>query len=95
MVVRHLSVIGNVQGVGFRYAMCAEARRLQLAGWVRNRSDGSVEAVAMGDAAALERFAQWAQRGPTAAHVGAVRMRAASETEAADIPLPFSQRPTV
>lgn len=95
MAARHLSIIGDVQGVGFRYAMCVEARRLQLAGWVRNRSDGSVEAVAMGDAAALERFAQWAQRGPTAAHVGAVQMRAASEIEAVDIPLPFSQRPTV
>lgn len=95
MAAQHLSIIGDVQGVGFRHAMCVEARRLQLAGWVRNRKDGSVEAVAMGDAAALAQFAQWAQLGPTAAHVGAVQTRPAKETEAADMPFPFSQRPTV
>lgn len=95
MAARHLSITGDVQGVGFRYSMCAEARLLRLAGWVRNRIDGSVEALASGEAEALDRLVQWAQHGPAGAHVAAVRTRPASETEAADVHVPFSQRPMV
>lgn len=95
MAARHLSITGDVQGVGFRYSICAEARRLQLAGWVRNRSDGSVEAVATGEAEALDRLVRWAQHGPVGARVDEVRMRAASNAEASDAPVPFGQRPTV
>ena len=54
---RNLRVRGLVQGVGFRHALCREARRLGLAGWVRNRHDGSVEAFLQGDAAAVVKWA--------------------------------------
>lgn len=65
----HLAIRGRVQGVGFRYAMVDEAGRLGVAGWVRNRRDGSVEAVVQGDPAAVEAMRQWAQRGPPGAQV--------------------------
>ena len=57
MPARHFTIIGDVQGVGYRYAMVCEARRLRLAGWVRNRADGSVEAVAVGAHGALDELA--------------------------------------
>ncbi len=95
IAARHLRITGDVQGVGFRYSMCAEARLLQLAGWVRNRSDGSVEAVVSGEAEALDRLEQWAQRGPAGARVHAVKTRAASAAEAADVGAPFIQRSSV
>jgi acylphosphatase len=72
MAARRLVVRGRVQGVGFRYAMCREARRLALGGWVRNRGDGSVEAVAVGDAAQLDALQRWAQHGPSGARVDSV-----------------------
>ena len=55
--------------MGFRDALCAEAKRLRLTGWVRNRADGSVEALVQGDAAALEELIGWARRGPPLAQV--------------------------
>lgn len=55
----HLQVFGLVQGVGFRYACCREARRLGLTGWVRNLPDNSVEIVAEGAPDALQRFGNW------------------------------------
>ena len=68
----HLAIRGRVQGVGFRYAMAQEAQRLGVAGWVRNRRDGSVEAVVQGDAAAVEAMRLWAGRGPEGAAVTGV-----------------------
>jgi acylphosphatase len=95
MPARRYLITGRVQGVGFRHALASEARRLALAGWVRNRSDGSVEAVASGDETALDALGRWACRGPPAAWVEAVETRAATATEAADLELRFSQRATV
>ncbi len=63
---------GRVQGVGFRYATAREARRLGLAGWVRNTADGRVEIVAEGPAAALDSLCLWCHRGPPAARVASV-----------------------
>jgi acylphosphatase len=68
----HLVVTGRVQGVYFRASAADQARALGLAGWVRNRLDGAVEAVAEGPRPALERFVAWCHGGPPAAHVDSV-----------------------
>jgi len=91
----HFKITGQVQGVGFRYSMCKEARRLGLAGWVRNSSDGSVEAVAVGDEAALQRLAQWTRRGPPGASVDGVYVSNATDAQAVDADEPFNQRSSV
>ena len=92
MPALHLKVAGHVQGVGFRYSMCREARRLRLAGWVRNCSDGSVEAVAVGDDQALQQLVDWAQRGPPGAQVDSLDVQPATGEQASDVDNPFSQR---
>lgn len=61
-----------MQGVGFRDALRAEASRLGVRGWVRNRTDGSVEALVQGEAGAVERLIEWARRGPALARVTAL-----------------------
>jgi acylphosphatase len=71
---RHLRIRGRVQGVGFRYAMRLEARRLGLAGWVRNRHDGSVEALVQGPAEAVETMVEWSRHGPAGARVTEVQV---------------------
>ena len=59
--------------MGYRYALRDEALRLGVAGWVRNRADGSVEALLQGDAAALAQIIAWARRGPRLAQVDELR----------------------
>ncbi len=68
----HGVVHGDVQGVGFRYFLMREAQRLGLRGWVRNRDDGTVEFVAEGGRADLERLKQAAEQGPRMAQVDRV-----------------------
>jgi acylphosphatase len=76
MAVRaHLAVRGRVQGVWYRGAMEREARRLGVAGWVRNRPDGTVEAEVEGEPAAVDALVAWARRGPPAAEVDGVDVR--------------------
>jgi len=70
--VRRLLISGVVQGVGFRYSMMAQARRLGITGWVRNRRDGSVEAMIAGDAAQIEAMLAWSRTGPAGAVVDTV-----------------------
>ena len=72
MPTLQLRIVGMVQGVGYRYALEREAAQLRITGWVRNRRDGSVEAVAQGPAEALDALAAWARRGPPAAQVTGV-----------------------
>ena len=72
MPTLHLRITGDVQGVGYRYALQDEASRLGLTGWVRNRRDGSVEAVVQGSQQAVDALAAWARRGPPAARVSDV-----------------------
>jgi acylphosphatase len=67
-------VKGRVQGVFFRSHTQEKALALGLAGWVRNRPDGSVETVAEGDVDRLEQFHQWLHHGPPAARVDLVEV---------------------
>ena len=71
----HVEVEGRVQGVGFRYSTRQRARRLGLVGYVRNRSDGSVEVVCEGPAAKADRLVAWLAEGPPGARVSDVRKR--------------------
>ncbi len=71
----HATVRGRVQGVGFRDFVSREARSLGLAGWVRNCPDGSVEVVAEGAEARLERLAERLRTGPPMAAVASVDVR--------------------
>lgn len=91
MVARHLQITGRVQGVGFRYSMQREAKRLDVHGWVRNRRDGSVEALVQGSEAAIAAISDWARRGPPGAHVENVLV---SNADAEEAHASFEQRPT-
>ena len=73
MVSLRLQIGGRVQGVGFRYSMREEAQRRGVRGWVRNRRDGSVEAVLQGNTQELEALVAWARQGPPGARVTDVR----------------------
>jgi acylphosphatase len=69
VVRRRLIVHGLVQGVGFRYAVAAAARSRGVAGSVRNRSDGTVEAVFEGNPEAVEAIVRFCREGPRGAEV--------------------------
>jgi acylphosphatase len=58
-----------IHGVYFRQSMLQQARSLSIAGWVRNRSDGTVEAVIQGEPGAVDAMVRWAQKGPEMANV--------------------------
>jgi acylphosphatase len=68
-ITKHLVVHGRVQGVGYRDSMRAQAQRLNVTGWVRNRHDGTVEATLHGWAEDVNALLDWARRGPPAARV--------------------------
>jgi len=69
-----LVIHGRVQGVFFRDSMRREAQMLGIAGWVRNRSDGTVEAAVQGEPADVDAIARWAHRGPQLAQVERVEI---------------------
>jgi acylphosphatase len=69
-----LRVTGRVQGVSFRAYAAREARRLEVAGWVRNAADGSVEVHAEGAAGAVDELVAWCRTGSPAAGVEAVEV---------------------
>ncbi len=81
---------GRVQGVWYRGWAVAEAERRGLRGWVRNRSDGSVEALLVGPARIVADMIEACRRGPRAARVSAVVERPAED----DGSIGFRQRPT-
>jgi len=71
-------VRGCVQGVFFRDTCAREARAAGVAGWVRNRADGTVEACFEGQAASVERLVAWCRDGPAHAEVDGVEVMAVS-----------------
>ena len=89
-VARRLRIEGRVQGVWFRESMRQEAARLGVVGWVRNRPDGSVEAVVQGDPGAVAAMTSWARHGPDGADVR--NLEAAEEPAGAFTG--FEKRPT-
>ena len=68
-IARQAVVSGRVQGVYYRASTQQQARRLAVAGWVRNRPDGSVEAWVEGAPDAVEALLAWMRRGPAGARV--------------------------
>jgi acylphosphatase len=69
VIRKQVTVFGLVQGVGFRYSAQAEATRLGLTGFVRNRRDGAVEAQLEGDEASVSQMVDWLRAGPRGARV--------------------------
>ncbi len=65
----HVTVSGDVQGVGYRYTLQQVAQRADVVGWVRNLRDGRVEAELEGEDAAVASVLEWMSRGPAGAHV--------------------------
>jgi acylphosphatase len=78
MVTKHLIITGRVQGVGYRYYLAYKAQQFNITGWVRNRSDGSVEAVIQGTAENVEALILRAHRGPPKASVSDVTVKETS-----------------
>lgn len=70
---------GRVQGVGFRASCAVRADALGVAGWARNRSDGSVELVASGDPAAVDALVAWCRQGPPLARVAGIEVTTVPE----------------
>jgi len=79
----HIVVRGRVQGVGFRSFTEQQARRLGIAGWVRNRPGGEVELLARLPAGVKERFLAALREGPPAARVEALEVRSAAAEQIA------------
>jgi acylphosphatase len=82
-IIRHVSIRGKVQGVGFRAFVEHHAHQRNLEGWVRNRKDGSVEAVFAGPEKAVEAMIAACRIGPPSGHVDALDQRDGTENEVA------------
>jgi acylphosphatase len=90
-IARRLRIHGRVQGVWYRGWTVEQARALGLDGWVRNREDGSVEAVVAGYAAQVDELIARSHRGPAAARVDRVEV----EETPGIVAEGFTQKPTV
>ena len=96
IVARHLVIRGRVQGVGYRAFVEDAALDHGLAGWVRNRRGGAVEAVFAGSSAAIDAVVQACRRGPPGARVDSVDEREATAEELAlGVGVRFAVLPTV
>jgi acylphosphatase len=80
-VIRHISVRGRVQGVGFRAFVEREALRRGIEGWVRNYRDSSVEAVFAGESAVVAEMIKACQRGPRLSRVDTLDQRDGTDAE--------------
>ena len=69
MLQARLTITGRVQGVGYRYWAIETGQRLGLTGWVRNRRDGAVEALIVGEEGAVGQMIEACRRGPSLARV--------------------------
>ena len=81
VAIRHVTMRGRVQGVGYRAFVEHEARRRGLQGWVRNRHHGTVEAVFAGPRAAVEAMIEACRRGPISAQISALDHREGTEVD--------------
>lgn len=90
MLAHRLRIHGRVQGVGFRAFVYREARLMEIDGWVRNRHDGTVEALAWGDAAAIDGLLMRIEEGPRYGRVE--RVDVTVETGQDDRPSGFNIR---
>lgn len=72
MKAKRLVIAGQVHGIGFRDWMVEKADELGLSGWVRNRRDGTVEALISGDVASVEELSRMCRRGPRLAVVTSI-----------------------
>ncbi|WP_255990290.1 acylphosphatase [Chitinolyticbacter albus] len=91
MIAIRLQIYGRVQGVGFRFSTCLEAEHLGVAGWVRNRRDGSVELYAEGNEHQVESLVSWARHGPPGALVEKVERSTAPQEQLSG----FRELPTI
>jgi acylphosphatase len=89
-VARRVVIHGHVQGVGFRYAAIDAADRLGVTGWVRNRRDGTVEALLQGSDDAMAAMLEWCRHGPPHSQVRDVEVSVVAPEPLAD----FTLRPT-
>jgi acylphosphatase len=88
-VGKHLQIFGLVQGVFYRESFRQRAEALNVNGWVRNRADGSVEAMIYGEEAEVALLIEWAQHGPE--HARVVRI---DVNENAEVFVHFEKRAT-
>jgi len=95
--LRHVLIHGRVQGVGYRAWAEDMARQLGLQGWVRNRRDGTVEAVFAGPGDAVTKMIEACRQGPYGAHVTGIDQRPGTTEDLAMRPVgeEFSVLPTV
>ncbi|WP_411280615.1 acylphosphatase [Gemmatimonas sp.] len=89
LAVRRYRVEGEVQGVGFRWYVRAQARALELAGWVRNEPDGAVVLVASGEAESLDALERQLHIGPRHSTVTNVVRRELTSFDAVGLPTAF------
>ena len=92
MTRAHLVIHGRVQGVFYRQSAQETAEGLGLRGWVRNRRDGTVEAVVEGEPGGVDAFVAWCHRGPPMASVSQVEL---TREEPVLLPEGFHVRPTL
>jgi acylphosphatase len=90
MTAIHVEIFGEVQGVGFRAFVTRAARARGLRGWVRNRRDGSVEALLIGEATAVVAVVEQCRRGPQMARVDRAESAPAQDDGSPD----FTERAT-
>lgn len=91
IITMNIRIEGRVQGCGFRDFVIREANGRKLRGWVRNRSDGTLEALAHGPSNEVEALIATCMKGPPGAGVAAVNLQPADPPES----LGFVRRPTV